>query len=119
MIEPRGESEVWIRRFGDKTLTTIQWAGPDGFVRERFGILEFSFELQMEGRTLRHTQRAAALSIGGVRLPIPCWLAPQVDGSESASINDDLVHVQVKVRFPVLGLLFAYNGAVDCTRGDS
>lgn len=121
MIEPRGEneSETWIRRFNNVTLTTIQYAGTDGCVHEQFGILEFTFKLQAEGRTLRHLQRAAALNLGGIRIPLPFWLAPAVRGFESATADDNIVQVQVEVRLPALGLLVAYDGTVDLAQSRS
>jgi hypothetical protein len=112
-IEPRGESERWIRRFGDAILTTIQCTGTDACLHERFGMLEFTFELQLEGRTLRHLQRAAVLKLGGISIPLPRWLAPTVTGFECAAADDHTVQVEVEVRLPVLGLLIAYSGTVD------
>jgi len=111
-IEPRSESELWIRRFGGKTLATIQRLGPPGCVYEQFGLLEFTFELQLAGRTLKHVQRAVALKILHCKIPMPLFLAPHVRGQEHASADDTEVQVAVEVHLPFLGLLLAYNGTI-------
>lgn len=111
-IQPRGESELWTRRFEHKTLITTQHAAGEHLVREQFGIIEFTFELVTEGRTLSHLQRAAALKFARLRIPLPAWLAPRVSGTEEAAPADDEVHVHVEVRVPLFGLLLAYNGSV-------
>ena len=110
-IRPQGESERWTRRFESKILMTTLRAAGEHLFRERFGMLEFTFQLLAEGHGLRHLQRAAALRLPGtVSIPLPQWLAPHVSGIEEAF--SDEVRVQVEVRLPLFGLLLAYDGII-------
>ena len=109
-IEARGECEQWARRFGEQNLSTTQWAGKDGLLHERFGPLEFGFELRTEGGTLMHIQRSAALKIAGMTLRLPSSLAPDVRGSEY--VDDGKTRVEVEVRIPVGGMLLRCSGTV-------
>ncbi len=84
-------------------------------MHERFGLLEFTFQVEVGERTITHKQTAVALNVGGLKVPLPSWLAPRVLGSECASPDDQEVHVQVEVHLPLLGLLVAYRGTVGST----
>ena len=63
IVERCGQAEKWIRRFGSHTITTIQWAGANHLLRERFGIVELGFELRIENGGLIYHQRRAAGSL--------------------------------------------------------
>jgi hypothetical protein len=109
-IQSQQESERWVRRFADRELTTVQWAGSDGLLHESFGCLEFTFELQIEGQVLKHVQRGVALRIAGFSVPFPASLAPEVRGREY--MEGDNRQVEVRVCIPVAGPLLTYSGTI-------
>lgn len=113
-IQSRQESELWVRRFGDRRLTTVHWAGSDGLLHESFGCLEFMFELQIEGQVLKHVQRGVALRIAGFSVRLPTSVAPEVRGREYMEGDNQQVEVQVSI--PLAGPLLTYSGTILCVQ---
>ena len=109
-IEARQARELWMRRFGRRSINTIQWAGEDGVLHERFGPLEFAFALQTGDGTLAHIQRSATLRIGRMSFRLPASLAPDVRGREF--VENGQTRVEVEVRIPFGGLLLVYRGSI-------
>lgn len=90
-------------------LVSRQWE-ERGFLTERVGSIELRFRLVVsEGRLLFH-QVAAGLRMGGVRIPLPRWLSPQVT---ACAWEDGRMQVSVEVRCPGVGLLCHYEGTLE------
>ena len=103
--------EKWTRRFAGSALITTQSVAADGTMRERFGLIEISCRLEAGGGAIHYHQVGAAICLGGLRLPLPRWLWPVVDGTEEAH-GPDATHVSVRVTVPLIGHLISYDGIV-------
>ena len=107
------QGEKWVRTFGQKRLVTRQYEVPGSLLAERFGPLEFRFQLMIQADTLGYAQREVALCLGRLRLSIPSWLAPEVKAAEVVVGGTDRTYVTVTVSLPLLGLLIGYEGELE------
>ncbi|TQJ30549.1 DUF4166 domain-containing protein [Microbacterium sp. SLBN-146] len=73
----------------------------------RGGLLEATFRLDVEDGGLRMTSEHLALRIGRLRFPLPRFATVTVD----EAWRDSRQHVDVRVRMPLLGDVFAYAGS--------
>jgi hypothetical protein len=105
-------ADTWERVFGDSVLATTHRTLHDGTMVERFHFVELRYRAMRNADGVEHRQTSAALACGGLRVPLPRWLAPSVVGFESATATPNLVRVQVEVRLPVIGMLLSYDGVV-------
>ena len=112
-ITPSGQGEKWVRRFGGKRLVTLQQEAPGRLLAERFGLLEFRFQLQPQAEALIYLQQEVALCFGRLRLLLPSWLAPQVNATERAVEATQRTHIAVVISLPFLGLLISYEGELE------
>ena len=110
-VDAVGKSEQWKRRFGGKTLITLQFVGPTGLLHERVGIFELTFRVRVSEGALLYQQTGAVLRVLGLSFPIPKYLSPRVQACEEA-IDTSAVSVFVVVTAPLLGFLFSYEGTV-------
>lgn len=106
----RGErGERWSRSFDGRPLWTDQWAdGP--LLVEQMGLVQCTFRLRADGRSLVFEQAGARLGLRGFSLPLPRFLSPFIAGRAGAQGEQVLVDVQISA--PLAGLLVAYDGAV-------
>jgi hypothetical protein len=81
-----------------------------GFLVERYGLCECSFEITYDGAVLHHRQVAAAIACGPFRIPWPAWLAPQV--AARAESQGDAVKFRVEIVAPFIGTVIVYEGSV-------
>jgi hypothetical protein len=100
--------ETWERSFNGEKFTTLQWE-TSGTLAERFGSWELRFVLRVKEGALLYEQCGASFCVGRLRLPLPRACAPFVEAREWAD-NAGRARVVVKVTFPVIGLLIAYDG---------
>src|SRR5215831_16263890 len=59
LIIPERGRQIWRRKLGDRTLTTMQRAGLGGMLIERYGPFEFAFALHVENADLHFEQVGA------------------------------------------------------------
>ena len=104
------EGERWERRFGARDFATHQWAGADGRLLERFGLLELRLALRVENGALVYEPAGTGARLFGLVIPVPRWLSPRVAGRVWA--DGEQARVQVEVEAPLFGFLFAYSGSV-------
>jgi hypothetical protein len=118
-VTARGLGEHWERRFDSARVETEQFEGQfegevdaqSGLV-ERFGLLEFRFQLDVTDGSLIYVQREAALAWRSARVRIPARLAPRIDAREDPAAAD-AVNVHVRVTLPVVGPLMTYGGIIE------
>jgi hypothetical protein len=103
--------ERWTRQFAGSELITTQTAAADGTMRERFGMIEISCRLEASGGAICYRQVGAAICVGGLRIPLPRWLWPFVEGIEEAD-GPGQTRVSVRVTVPLIGHLISYDGTV-------
>jgi hypothetical protein len=103
--------ETWTRLFAGNELVTTQTAAADGTMRERFGMIEISCRLEAGSGAICYRQVGAAICLGGLRLPLPRWLWPVVEGIEEAH-GPGRTRVSVRVTVPLIGHLISYDGSV-------
>ncbi len=102
-----------MRRFGRQMLASIQSSTDSGLIVERFGCLELHVNLEVEYGGLRYHHMQTAIRVGGVRIRLPRWLAPCVDGSEKPAGAPNRTAVRVEVRLPLIGMLLSYDGVLE------
>src|SRR4029453_1090375 len=106
------DGERWQRSFNGRGFTTRQYDSNGSRLTERYGVLEFSFDLGAPDGSLLYLQREAAVTFAGLRLRLPGPLAPHVEAREApAGLNR--VTVDVRVTLPWIGLLIAYDGVIE------
>ena len=91
-IERDDRRERWIRKFGNRVLTSTQWA-EDGFLKESLGPFSIAMRLKADNRSLTY------------QLVRPRHFAPDVGGFERAEGDDVFVSVRI-------GRSFAYTGRI-------
>lgn len=100
--------ETWTRRFGGRQFRSHlgRKAGdPAGMVRERFGAMEFSIPLALEGGRLAFpVARGRIFSV-----PLPGFLLPVSETYESVT-EDGSCRFDVSIRLPMIGLVAHYRG---------
>jgi hypothetical protein len=109
VVTPMGDTEEWRRHFGGRPFATIQGAR-GGLLIERTGLTELWFELDVVDGALRYQSTRSALRLAFVRVPLPSWLSPRVQASETQMAG--MVSVSVEVWLPLLGRLIAYEGTL-------
>jgi hypothetical protein len=104
--------EVWHRSFANRVFSSEQFAGSGRFkhlLMERFGPLTLALAVTVEptdtgSARLRLTVRSAAF----LGIPLPSFLTPQCDASESEHAG--LFHFDVALHHPLTGLIVHYRG---------
>lgn len=105
-VSPRGDAQLWVRRFGPHVLTTRQ-REYRGLLLESSGPASIGFDLVLqEGALLFRPRRAWAF---GIRLPL--WLAPWIE-PENRPMESGGWRVQVRFGVPLLGQVAEYTGIV-------
>lgn len=110
-VVPTSDGEEWQRSFAGRPLVSRQWAS-DGLLVEHLGPNEMRFRMAAEHGALVYRVAGIALRLGPLRVPLPRWCRPHVDGSESPIAGCDEVAIAVEIRLPILGLLVGYGGTL-------
>ena len=118
-VDTKQDAEIWTRHFGECLVVTRQSSEPDDLLCERFGLMDFRFELYVENGHLVYRQVAVSLRVGPCSFRLPRWLSPVIRAVEKPCSNSDSVEVSVEVTLPWSGLLLAYHGIMDCGRSPS
>ncbi|MBI5939250.1 MAG: DUF4166 domain-containing protein [Caulobacterales bacterium] len=100
----RGDAEVWKRRFGRRTIQSVQEVGRDGLLVERFGPLAFGMAVSWDGTRLELHLRWQRL----FGLPFPLCFAPRILAFEHLSAGCFAFHVEIS--HPWTGLIVRYQG---------
>jgi len=104
-VRVRGEREIWVRTFPDRTLQTALWID-SGRLIEEAGPLQFVFAVKADEGGLRFSQTGCRLL--GRTLPIA--LAPHV---ETEVRGDECGwNVMISIAAPGLGRIATYGGRV-------
>lgn len=111
-ISVEGAGERWDRNFDGVVFSTSQWTTGDRCLVERFKGWELVFALSVDGLTLVYEQRRARFCVGPLRLRVPRLFAPRIRAMETG-VEQNRVHVEVKVSLPLIGLLIAYDGHLE------
>jgi hypothetical protein len=112
VVDAAANGETWRREIGAATFVTVQTATSDGLLAERFGLIEFRFRVEADATTVRFRQVSAALVWGTLRLALPRWLSPWVEGLLQVEANSAIPRVSVVLDAPATGLLMAYEGSI-------
>jgi hypothetical protein len=106
-----GDAEqVWSRQFGDHTMTSRQRLSPPNLLAERLGAFECCFRLRATVAGIDYDFVGTSLVLGGLRLPLPRALAPQVLARTWAT--NDAMGLDVSIGAPLFGRLLRYHGVV-------
>ena len=101
---------VWRRDFDEFTMLTTQRLRPDGRMAERRGPMELLFEVAGEADAIVYRPRGVRLCLGALRIPMPSWLAPRVEGRAWTVSGEACMHVHIVIAAPILGTLVTYGG---------
>jgi hypothetical protein len=110
VVERRGEEQVWSRRFGEHSMISRQRRRPHGLVAERFGLFECVFRLQPTDHGIDYDLVGVALSLGGLRLPLPRALAPH--GAATTWDEGNGMGLDISISAPLVGRILRYHGLV-------
>jgi hypothetical protein len=105
VVSVRGNREVWVRTFPDRTLRSVLWIDAGQLV-EQSGPLQFVFSVDASERGLRFSQTGCRL----LGRTLPHKLAPRVE----AEVRGDERgwDVLISIAAPVLGRVATYGGSV-------
>lgn len=102
-VRVEGEREIWLRRFGDVEVASVQWQEGDLLI-EKMGTMLLAFRLSADESGMRfHFDHARML---GLRLPR--WLSPRVRATVRGGESSWFVEADVSV--PGLGSITSYKG---------
>jgi hypothetical protein len=104
-VSVRGDREVWVRTFPDRTLRTTQWIDAGRLVEEA-GPLQFVFDVGADERGMRFAQTGCRL----FGCPLPRALAPRIETVVRGDARG--WNVLVSIAAPVLGRIATYGGPV-------
>jgi len=104
--------EQWHRTFDGRRIDTCQYRAGGGALCERFGLLEFRFQLAASQGSLVMRQTDAALHWGAVRLRLPDVCAPRIDAREDPA-GARRIQIHVRVTVPLIGPVLTYDGPID------
>jgi hypothetical protein len=113
IVRPVGESETWLRLFDGKPIVTVQRESASGLLVDRYGPLEFQFQLSFADHTIHYRQVGVILRLALPFLPaipLPRWASPHVSAQETAGASEMETRILVEVSAPLAGLLFSYEG---------
>ena len=108
-FSPERGGERWVRRFGDRSFTSVQSAGrgrDQHLLVERFGVAAFALALVVEGDRLLLVPRRWSL----LGIPMPRALLPT--GASFETERDGQFHFDVEITAPLIGLIVAYRGTL-------
>jgi hypothetical protein len=105
VVSVRGDRELWVRTFPDRTLRTTQWLDAGRLV-EAAGPMQFVFDVDAGEHGMRFTQTGCRLF--GRRLPR--MLAPRVETVVRGDARG--WNVLVTITAPLLGRIATYGGEV-------
>jgi hypothetical protein len=102
-----GQSERWVRRFGDRSFSSDQAAGrgrSDKLLVESFGPFSFGLALVVSSSRLALVVRRWTL----FGLPLPVSLAPY--GTAYEFVEGERFNFHVEIFLPLIGLIARYQG---------
>lgn len=109
-FSPEGQAERWLRDFGGKRFSSLQYAGKGRnahLLIERFGIAAFALALVVEhGRLILVPRRWSVLGV-----PMPKWLLPR--GLSFEAEQDGRFRFNVEIDLPFAGRVVAYCGMLE------
>jgi hypothetical protein len=105
--------QTWTRTFGERTLSSRQYAAPGGLLAERFRLVELRFRLHVHTGALRFEQTGASFALGSLRIAIPRRLWPRIQACVRAALpHGDEMEVRVTLSMPIIGLVLMYAGCM-------
>lgn len=109
-FEPHKDGEKWTRSFGDRSFSSLQFAGTgrnDKLLVERFGPINVALALVIDdGKLFLIPRRWSLLGV-----PLPKVFLPS--GSSHETQKDGTFHFDVEISAPVIGLIAAYQGSLE------
>ena len=106
---PQGESEHWVRQFGDKRFSSVQRMGrgrDQHLLVERFGIVSVSVALVVDGDRLFFVPRRWTM----LGIPMPSSLLPR--GQTFETDRSGMFSFEVEIATPLTGVIVAYSGTM-------
>lgn len=100
--------ERWHRDFAGEAVDSVQHRDGDHLV-ERIGPFALRFVVTADDGCLRFTHVRTDVVVGRLRCLVPRWAGPVVD-ARVGSVDRRRLDVDVVIRSPAVGLLFAYRG---------
>jgi hypothetical protein len=109
-FSPANGAERWVRNFGGKSFTSVQYAGKgkdQHLLVERFGPAAFAMALVVEGDKLFLIPRRWSF----LGIPMPRLLLPT--GQSFETERDGKFCFEVEISVPFTGLIVGYKGTLE------
>jgi Domain of unknown function (DUF4166)/Saccharopine dehydrogenase NADP binding domain len=109
-FERSGASEIWRRRFGAQSFSSLQWAGTgrwEHLLVERFGPFSVALALVVEDETLSFVSRGWRF----LGVPLPAVLRPR--GHSYEREENGRFAFQAEIAHPLTGLIVRYRGTLN------
>lgn len=105
--------QVWSRSFAGHPLVSTQYE-VGAMLAERFGLIEVQMTLEVQAGELHYRSARARLCLGPLRIPLPSFMCPKVDGRAFVEDATPPEHMSLRIRIshPLVGLVISYSGVV-------
>ena len=98
---------VWRRDFGGSRMDSRMYETDGRRIAERRGLVELCMRVTVEERAIVYRSDGARLRLGRVRVPLPSWLAPRIEGR----VWEDGAAMRTRIRIDSwMGPLVTYEG---------
>ncbi|MFO0553620.1 MAG: DUF4166 domain-containing protein [Polyangiaceae bacterium] len=113
VVTTEGDHQLWSRSFAGQPVVSTQYE-VGAMLAERFGLVEVQLALEVVAGELHYRAARARLCLGPLRIPIPGFLCPKVEGR--AYVDDETppghMSLLIRISHPLVGLVVSYAGVV-------
>lgn len=106
---PKNNSELWVRKFGEKTFRSFQKIGTgrnNYLLTEHFGLITVALALVLKNNRLYLVPRRWSM----LGIPLPKFLLPNGESFEQE--KDGIFQFNVSIKAPLIGLIVSYQGSL-------
>jgi hypothetical protein len=114
-VRAKDDELVWHRDFSGTSLDSRMYALEDGRIAERRGLVEACLRVTVSDGGIDYRCDGMRLCIGRLRVTLPSWLAPRIDGRAWADAE------RMRVRISItswMGPIVTYEGPLEITSGE-
>ncbi|HEY2367389.1 MAG TPA: DUF4166 domain-containing protein [Polyangiaceae bacterium] len=106
-VKLEGDDLVWRRDFGGTRLESSMYAIDGGRIAERRGPIELCLRVSVRDGGVEYRCEGARLRVGNLRVPLPSFLAPRIEGRVWA--DGDAMRTRIAIT-SFVGMIATYEG---------